>query len=225
MGHETSAAWKELVRRKSTRKEYAFEINGTRYGSDAEISHSVTGNLYTDFGFGNANSATLSLTILADNIPKGSVIKRYVRLVNGDTVSEWLLKGVFCSNTRRNNDGEWTIQAYDAMCKSDVEYLPAVVEGNWPLPMKDAVDEIAQTMGVGVDERTQINPDYMLQYPAGYTMREVLCEIAAAHGGNWIITDEGNLRLIPLISIPKETSLLVDEIGDAICFGEVRIIV
>lgn len=225
MGHTTSETWKNLMRDKATCKEYAFEINGTRYGSEAEISHSVTGTLYTDFGIGNAACAALNLTIIADNIPKGTVIKRYVRLVSGSTKSEWLPKGVFFSNTRRNNDGEWTVQAYDAMCKADIEYLPAVDEGDWPLAMSAAVDEIAGRMGVELDSRTVIKPDYLLQYPAGYTMREVLCEIAAAHGGNWVMTDEGKLRLIPLLSMPDETSYLVDEIGDTICFGEVNLIV
>lgn len=225
MGHTTSETWKTLMRDKATRKEYAFDINGTWYGSEAEISHSVTGALYTDFGIGNAVCAVLTLTIIADNIPKGTTIKRYVRLVSGSTKSEWLPKGVFFSNTRRNNDGEWTVRAYDAMCKSDSEYLPDVDEGEWPLAMSAAVDEIAKRMGVSIDSRTVMNPAYMLQYPAGYTMREVLCEIAAAHGGNWVITDEGKLRLIPLLSMPDETSYLVDEIGDTICFGEVKLIV
>jgi hypothetical protein len=47
-----------------------------------------------------------------------------------------------------------------------------------------------------------------------------LCAIAAAHGGNWVITDEGKLRLIPLGSAPAETNNLVTEHGDTITFGE-----
>ena len=225
MGQTTSELWKRLIRNRATKKEYGFEINGVWYGTESEVSHTSSGKLFSDFGIGNANCASITLTVLADDIPKGTVIKRYVRLVNGDQVSEWIKKGTFYSNTRRNNDGEWTVQAYDAMCKADVTYLPAVDEGNWPIPMKSAVQEIAARMGVEVDSRTTLNAGYMLQYPAGYTMRDVLREIAAAHCGNWIITDTETLLLVPLVSIPTETSYLVDEIGDVIMLGEVRLIV
>ena len=50
-------------------------------------------------------------------------------------------------------------------------------------------------------------------------------DIAAAHGGNWHMSDAGRLRLVPLLSAPAESSLLVTEHGDAILFGGVRILV
>ena len=55
--------------------------------------------------------------------------------------------------------------------------------------------------------------------------RDALCDIAAAHGGNWIINDNGDLRLIPLISAPADSNYLVTEHGDAIVFGGVKILV
>ena len=56
-----------------------------------------------------------------------------------------------------------------------------------------------------------------------YSIRQELQWIAAAHGGNWIITGEGKLLLVPLLSMPEETSRLVTEYGDAITLGGVKI--
>ena len=55
------------------------------------------------------------------------------------------------------------------------------------------------------------------------TMREVLSAIAAAHAGNWIVTAENKLLLLPLFSAPDETDYIVNEHGDAILIGGVRI--
>ena len=92
--------------------------------------------------------------------------------------------------------------------------------------MPTAVNLFCQMMGVKLDKRTVLNSAYIIDYPANdYTIRNELCFIAAAHGGNWIITDEGNLLLVPLLSMPAETNYLITEYGDAITFGGVRILV
>ena len=66
---------------------------------------------------------------------------------------------------------------------------------------------------------------YMIQYPAGYSQREVLGYIAAAYAGCFIISDIGELKLIVLGGIPKESRVLVDGAGLAITFGGTRILV
>lgn len=232
MAQTTSPLWKELLALNGTAREYAFDINGSWYGpeEDAEVSHSVSSELYSEFGIGNAASAKLSLVIWADDIPKGSTIRRYVRLRYGDQVSEWLPKGVFYASRRPDDDGYWSIEAFDAMRKADVEWKPDA-SLNFPMSMPDAVTEFARIMGVEIDSRTVLNEAYYINYPdTGTTIRNELCWIAAAHGGNFILTDAGALRLVPLVSIPAEPeemteSVLVTEDGFAITFGGVRIIV
>ena len=225
MAQTTSTLWKTLWETKNTKKEYAFDINDTWYGPEAEVQHSVASGLYEEFGIGNASTAQLTLSLYADDIPRGAAIKRYVRLVNGDQESEWLPKGVFFINRRSEDDGYWTVDAYDAMRKAETVWTPDQTL-EFPLSMPDAVAEFARIMGVELDSRTILNSSYTIDYPANdYTIRQELCYIAAAHGGNWIITDAGKLRLVPLLSIPEETGYLVDEYGDAITFGEVRILV
>ena len=66
----------------------------------------------------------------------------------------------------------------------------------------------------------------MIEYPTNNRqIRDELAAIAAAHGGNFIMSDVGELLLAPLISIPEKTKYLVTEHGSAITFGGVRILV
>lgn len=97
--------------------------------------------------------------------------------------------------------------------------------------MSTCVTEIATRLGISLDSRTTIRTGeaYKLQYPAhyvtysnvnpttqqeteetkltgNYTMADVLSLIAGVHGGNWVITPENKLRLIPLIRPPSGSS-------------------
>lgn len=225
MGQTTSALWRDLLHKPGTEREFKFVINDVEYGKDAEVSHSVESQLFEEFGIGNACCATLKLAVIADNIPRAATIKRYLRLVNGSQVTAWISKGVFFTNKRSRDGDYWEVEAYDAMRKADVVWEPDQ-SLNFPMTMPDAVNIFCQLMGVELDSRTVLNSLYTIDYPANdYTIRNELCFIAAAHGGNWIITDAGKLLLIPLLSMPTETNYLITEAGSAITFGGVRILV
>lgn len=225
MAQVTSELWKTLWRTRNTVKEYKFDINGVEYGPEDEVEHSYSNGVFEDFGIGNAYTASLTLGLFADSILRAATIKRYIRLRNGGQVSEWLPKGTFFTNTRSEDDGYWTIEAFDAMRKAEVVWEPDQ-SLEFPMTMPDAVTECCRIMGVTLDSRTVLNANYTIDYPANeYTIRNELCFIAAAHAGNWIITDEGKLYLVPLLSAPPETNYLVDEYGDAIMFGGDRILV
>jgi len=225
MGQTTSALWRDLLHKPGTEREYKFIINGVEYGKDAEVSHSVESQLFEEFGIGNACCATLKLAVVADNIPRAATINRYLRLVNGTQATAWIPKGTFFTNKRSRDGDYWEIEAYDAMRKADVVWEPAQ-SLTFPMSMLTAVNLFCQSMGVKLDGRTVLNSAYTIDYPANdYTIRNELCFIAAAHGGNWIMTDEGNLLLVPLLSMPEETNYLITEHGDAITIGGVRILV
>lgn len=225
MAQQTSELWKTLWRTRNTVKEYRFEINGVEYGPEEEVEHTYSNGIFEDFGFGNAYTASLTLSLFTDNVSRAATIKRYVRLRNGEQVSEWIPKGTFFTNTRSDDDGYWTIEAYDSMRKAEVVWTPDQ-SLEFPLSMPAAAAEFARILGVELDSRTVLNANYTIDYPANdYTIRNELCFIAAAHGGNWIITDENKLYLVPLLSAPAETNYLVEEYGGAITFGGVRIIV
>lgn len=221
MGQAVSQQWMTLWNQKNTRREYAFEIDGVWYGGEREVEHSVEGALYETFGIGNAYTSSLNIGLYAREIPRGAEIRRYVRLINGEEVSEWLPKGVFFANRRTEDDGYWIIEAFDSMRKAEVVWTPdqSLV---FPLSMKDAATEFARIMDVVLDSRTVLNREYTIDYPANdYTIRDELAFIAAAHGGNWIMSDAGQLLLVPLCSAPPETNHLVNERGAAIVLGGV----
>ena len=56
-------------------------------------------------------------------------------------------------------------------------------------------------------------------------MREALSRIAIANAGNWVISDDGELLLVGLNSVPAQTNYLITNTGDAILFGGTRILV
>lgn len=155
-------------------------------------------------------------------IPRMSKIVPYAMVDN-----KWEQLGVFYLDERSvKPTGIMTIVAYDSMLKADKIWAPDQ-SLSFPMSMRNAVNIIAGLMGVSVDSRTNVSSTYTIDYPANdYTLRDVLKFIAAANGGNWTITREDKLLLVPLVgSAPPETNYLVEEGGDAITFGGVRILV
>lgn len=233
MAQTTSELWKRLYDTPGTRTEYSFMFSppgfqfpvNPRYGSESVVSHSVERELYSQFGIGNAATATLKLTLFIDNVQRGAKIWRYVRLVNGEEATEWLPAGVFFANRRTEEDGLWTIEAFDAMRMAEAVWK-ADAFLRFPMSMSAAAGELAKAMGCRIDPRTQLSDAYTIDHPANeYTIRQVLQYIAAAHGGNWIVTGAGELLLVPLGSAPEETNYLVTERGQAITLGGVRLLV
>ena len=148
----------------------------------------------------------------------------FVRLTNGVQHSEWLQKGVYFIDTR-TEDLTLTLHGFDGMLKGEAEWVPGQ-DLEFPMPMDEAAAELARLMGTTVDPRSQIHHGYTIDYPAnGYTRRDILRFIAAAHGGNFVMNDLGQLRLLRLGDLPAETRYLVDEYGDALTFGGDRILV
>lgn len=225
MAQQTSELWKTLLAKNGTEREYAFKIDGVWYGQDQIVEHSYDGGLFEKFGIGSASVGQLTLSFFAESVPKGAKIERFIRLKNGEDVSEWLPKGVFYTNRRASDDGYWTLEAFDTMRKAETVWEPDQ-NLTFPMTMPAAAAEFARIMGVEIDPRTELNNAYTIDYPTDeLTIRDELAYIAAAHGGNWIMTDTDKLYLVPLLSAPPETHYLVDESYYAITFGGVRILV
>lgn len=209
--------------------ERKINIAGTDYGEDTIVSLTTTGGLFADgtLSVGSAVSREINLSLwnISTTIPKMAKLIPYYRLSNGTQTSEWIQKGVFYIDTRSVDSGLLTIHGYDDMLKAEQIWTPAQ-SLEFPMPMTQAVDIIANIMGVEIDARTVLNNSYTVDYPANdYTLRDVLRYIAAAHGGNWIMSDAGELWLVGLNTLPPETNYLCDEDGDWITFGGDRILV
>lgn len=163
-------------------------------------------------------------------IPEMARIVPYVRLTDGFRHSEWIQKGVYYIDTRSKiEDGssieKIQIHGFDDMLKAEQDYPSSTLA--WPARDIDVVREIAASLGVSVDARTIpiINRGYRINYPAGYSCRDTLGYIAAMYAGSFVMSDLGELRLITLYGIPKETRYLIEPAGFAITFGGDRILV
>ena len=184
-------------------------------------------------GVGSAVSGYVDIQMVAPyNIPKKARISLYCRAANGTEVSEWIQQGVYFIDTReQTHTGRGydvlKIKGYDAMLLAEITY-PSDNQHDYPLLDKTMVQIIADNMKIDADGRgIQVDPrtwdimtaGYKFPLPVGYSMREVLCMIAAAYAGNFIISPTGELRLVSMFDLPPETRHLITDDGYKITFG------
>ena len=209
--------------------ERKINIAGTDYGEDTIVSLTTTGGLFADgtLSVGSAVSREINLSLwnISTTIPKMAKLIPYYRISNGAQTSEWIQKGVFYIDTRSVDSGLLTIHGYDDMLKAEQIWTPDQ-SLEFPMPMTQAVDIIANIMGVEIDAENGVKQlvHRRLSRERLYA-QDVLRFIAAAHGGNWIMSDVGELWLVGLNDLPTETNYLCDEDGDWITFGGDRILV
>ena len=233
-----SDLYRDIIADKIHRKDVKILVDGVEHPMGNIRSLKTYGSLFKTVGIGNVIAREIDMSFIpANEIPRTAEIRPYIRVRLGDQVSEWIPKGVFYIDTRKKDDstGVLTIHGYDAILLHGGEvYLADGDVGTWPRAADVVVNDLAARFGVELDERTVIYPDILVSFPNDWTCRELLGYIGVAHGGNWTVTDEGKLRMVPLWSIPDydpdepdtpETSLLIDEGGNHITFGGVRIIV
>ena len=137
--------------------------------------------------------------------------------------TETLQFGEFMVDTCNKEENIYSLSCYDAMLKTSQAMVDdSDSESDWPKSMAVVVQEIAYRIGVPIDPRTRINRglNYMVPFPKGYTMQQVLGWIGACNGGNWTITDDGMLRLVTLTAPPTETYRIVDEYYNDIITGD-----
>lgn len=228
MRHRTDR-WVKLAARGRFRMEAKARIGGRDYEqiSAPKIDRSL---MSEPLSVGNCTSATLALSILTDDIiESSSPVVIMGRLTDDKVYSEWMEFGTFYIDQRDTSfEGLVTIDCYDAMLKANQSYLDGSdTSANWPKTMKAVVEEIAYRIGVGIDPRTKINTgaDYVVPYPADKSMVQVLGDIGACHGGNWIITEENLLRLVPLVTAPDETFHVISHDYEKVKTGDGHLLI
>ncbi len=196
-------------------KEYEYKVNidGKDYSMDSLTSASIEQSLFDSFSVGNACAAQLTLSYYDNNINPAIMAQVVAYCRKKGSTDTWNQLGVFFIDTRETStDRLTTLTCYDSMLKTDQKFLSEVVEDNWPQKQTKVVADICTRIGVELDARTVINPNYNVDIPFDLNIRDILGYIAAANGGNWIITSENKLLLVPLFSsVPAETSLLATE--------------
>ena len=232
--HAVSDLFNQIFENPGHWTEVKLNIAGQEYTQSNIISVSISGGLFDSPGIGNVNARQIDMEIIPiGTIPRQAQIQVFARVCVNNLQSEWIPKGVFFFSTRELDkvSGILTVTGYDAMLKAENVWLNEdYVYDNWPMPQETAVADIAQRMGVEVDSRTVLSNDFPVEYPVDedgdLTMREALSFIAVSDAGNWIITDEGKLRLIRFDDLPEVEGVLVTEHGASIVFaGEVTILV
>lgn len=234
----TDATYAALLAADAPREVRAV-IAGTTYGQDKIVSaKSAAAVLKGNQLVGNCISAQLNLSLREPGtIPRMAEIDVGVRLNDGTTQSGWLPKGTFYIDTRTQEDDVLKITAYDAMLKTEQSFTRSGDQGEWPRTDISVVNEIAQRIGVSVDARTTalMSRGYLVQYPGivledgtpkysadgGLTMREVLGYIGVMYGGDWVISDAGELRLVPFAIFPFINPLNTDNpaLGEIVYFN------
>jgi hypothetical protein len=211
------------IRSGNYRYETMVTIAGVEYTEENILSLSTTVSLCADkpAAVGVCAAKEFDLTVIdKGDIPRMAEIAVFVRPLSDTENGEWLPKGTFFIDTRRKDtsSGALVIHGYDAMLKMEKAFLEDDEDlTGWPKTMPEVMAEIAARIGVELDERNVLR-DYLVEPPVGYTMREVAGWIAAAHAGNWTITDAGKLRLVRLNA--NFTGFLVDEYGRALLFDD-----
>ena len=193
--------------------------------SAPQISHSLATE---PLSIGNCNAASLKLDVLLEDgeeIPEAASVRIIAQLTDLDVTNrtEVLPFGEFWVDTCKNVGNLYTLSCYDSMLKTSQAMVDdSDRESDWPKSMAVVVQEIAYRIGVPIDPRTRINRgmNYMVPFPKGYTMQQVLGWIGACNGGNWTITDEGELRLVTLTAPPAENYHVVDEKFNDIITGD-----
>lgn len=196
---------------------------------EVSVNNQIFSNNKPEVGCCIAGEIDVKMLRPAGDIPRMAQIVPYVRVCNESGQSEWIQKGVYFVDTRETNEDAQietlTMHGYDAMLKSEQDYTGDGL--SWPAKDKAVVLNIAGLMGVSVEAETleKINMGYEIQLPVSYTCREILSYIAASYAGSFIMNDIGELKLVQFCAIPRETRLLIDNVGYAITFGGDRILV
>lgn len=231
----TSQTYNTLVGRADHIFEAKIVINNVTYDKTKIIEISTSVDTMSDAPcVGRAVGTEINATILnpTATVPKMATMELYVRAAAGNTTSEWIPQGTFFVDTRKVSQNAagievLTIHGFDAMLKAEGDF-PST-EHTWPARDTTVLADIAAAIGVTVDSRTTaaLTAAYRFGLPAGYTMRETLEHIAAAYGGNFVISMENKLLFVPLYGTDPEEGgyYLAVENGYAVTDGSWYIIV
>ncbi len=216
-------------------EETKITINGVDYGEE-DIKPPRT--YLSLFGGGNptigkavVGEIDVEMKHPVENIPRAAEVRVYSRVFNSSLTSGWVAGGVYYISTREKNEKGNTLSfhGFDAMLRAEVKYPSSELEWSATSPKPyQVLNEISEYLDIELDERTTAvirdNVDYVIPFPAQYTLREVLGSIAAMYSGSFIISPLGKLQLVRFGVMPDESYYIITEGGNAITFGGIRIL-
>ena len=176
------------------------------YGMDRLMSVRIMPMLFAENGpsIGNACSAECYITLIeqSENWPRMAKFTVKVQVMSEDNTqaSEWLTLGTFITDERFHTvDGNLSISGFDAMLTMEIGWVDAITApSSWPITANEWCNLIEAAGLAEFDDRNSINSRIaFIGLDTTSTIRDKLKDIASAHGGNWVMTGEGKLRLVP----------------------------
>lgn len=178
----------------------------TTYGMDKLKYIHIRPMLFAINGpsIGNTCSTECDLTFMetSSNWPRMAEFEVMIQIASIDNVqvSEWISMGTYVTDERAKTvEGDLQIIAYDKMLETEQTWTDKVdISANWPVTAKAWCDLVEGANLVEFDSRNVIdNTVAFVGLDTTSTIRDKLKDIAAAHGGNFVVTADGKLRLIP----------------------------
>jgi hypothetical protein len=216
-----STLWNDYFNSLNRKIEYKVDIGTDVYYNENLYSIRVHSSICGDdvFSLGKVVAKKLDITVKPKATPilKMANVDLYVRF-NGDLgPTEWIPKGKFYIDTRQKSDNKLILECYDKALMMERPFLQDEAPPDFPMLMTDALDVICTRLSLTLENPEDISSILNIEYPNELTMRDVAGYIASANGGNFIITDTGNLRLV----IPENSTSIgsvsyknFDEIND-----------
>ena len=208
---ETSDLYKRLWADKSSLHDFLVTNTETEeeYGMEELRMLRVSSALFDgdgpSVGGVMAAEADLQVDCSKEDWPRMSGFTIDFRLISADGTeeSEWIRLGTFLTDTRKPDDLDetLTIHGYDGMISLQQTWIDKVniLPSAWPITAKEAVETALGVTDYELDERTELDDTVaFIGRDDKATVRETLAAAAAGCGGNWCITPEGLLRLVPL---------------------------
>lgn len=199
--------WDELWGADGTRCSYQI-LNGSEvYTGDDDIEEEsliLDKSVFTAAKpIGNTPCFTMECCLRQKeaDIPKGAWLELQIRLQNSTQATDWVSLGKFKVNKRvKYPDGWVKLSCRDRMQMANQLFIKdeSVDVTTWPKPMSEVMGMTLDIMGIPLDPSTTINEGegWVVSLPLGLSIRTIWSSIAAAHGGNFIITPQDTLKLV-----------------------------
>lgn len=210
---QTSELYKQLRTQTGSYYEVKIVRGDVTYGMNKLKSISVEQAMFEGSGpqIGGVYSSQCKVKLIeqSSNWPRAASFEVLIRITDGvQTDDSWLSMGTYYTDERHADKyGNLEIITFDDMLTLEqpwtdkVEDLPSA----WPVTAKKACDMISEALGVQFDSRTVLdNTVPFIGLDTTSTARDTLAAVAAGMGGNWHITHERKLRLIPLVAPPDD---------------------
>lgn len=169
------------------------------------ISSALFENSGPQIGGVHSALCEMKLKEISSKWPRMASFTVNVRLTDGTTDSEWLTLGTFYTDHRSTDKyGNLYITAFDSMLMLEQQWTDKVLDQirqlDWPITARKAADLVSEATGVNIDASSSALDDetQFIGLDTTSTARDVLTSIAVGCGGNWMLTQEGNLRLVSL---------------------------